>query len=170
MTFKELILSDKKYSVIEESISSWSSIFSATILQLKIDGVKKRDNKVYKLREPLHDEIFADVLSSFEESLAIIAFEYKVIKNGESFNGIRECKVFATFLYHFLRLSPFLATKKKHVTIFLYTIHRISQLESLNMTSDSIKTFQNKMEYILEEKEPTLECIYTVCRSLVFAK
>jgi len=169
MHFKELIYSNSEYKELENDISDWVDIFIFSIEKL-VNGFEYQSKKrCLKKDIYFNKDLYAEVLEQFEESVAKMSYEYKIISK-ENYSGIRECKIFASFLYNFLRLMPFHAGKHTHINIFIYMINIIRDgKESLLKIEDyDVTLFRKKISYLLEEKQPTIDCIYTVCRTTVF--
>ena len=173
MRFKELLYKSEENKQIEEDITNWKNIFIRTI-EMLLEGYKNDKGKRYSLKSIYRpNELkLAEVMESFEDDLVFIVFEYKLAFN-EYYNGIRECKIFSTFLYHLFRIIPFNnASKDVHIAIFIYILKLISDNTDLKVKDKHIKNFLNKDKfgYILTEKYASIDCIYSVCRQVLFDK
>lgn len=171
MKFKELLYKSNENKQIEDDVTNWKNSFLRAI-ELFIDGYKDENGKQHKLKEIYQpNELkLVEVMESFEDDLALIVFEYKLAFSSE-YKGIRECKVFSTFLYHLLRIMPFNnANKEIHIAIFKYILKLISENSELKIDENSIiKLFDiHKFGYILIEKHASIDCIYSVCRQILF--
>ncbi len=171
MKFKELLYKSSENKKIEQDIANWKNTFLRAI-ELIINGHKDDSGKGCALKKIYHpNELkLLELMESFEDDLALIVFEYKLAFN-DDYKGIRECKIFSVFLYHLLRIMPFNnANKEIHISIFKYIIKLISDTSELKINDNNIlKLFDaHKFGYILMEKYASIDCIYSVCRQVLF--
>jgi hypothetical protein len=172
MKFKELLYKSSENKQIEEDVTNWKNTFIRSI-ELFINGYKDKDGKNHSLKDIYkpNELKLVEVMESFEDDLALIVFEYKLAFSSE-YKGIRECKVFSAFLYHLLRIMPFNnACKDIHISIFKYILKLISDSTDLEIDENNIsKLFdKHKFGYILAEKHASIDCIYSVCRQILFS-
>lgn len=173
MKFKELLYKSSENKQIEDDVTNWKNTFLRAI-ELFVQGYKDESGTSHRLKKLYYpNELkLIEVMESFEDDLALIVFEYKIAFNNE-YKGIRECKVFSTFLYHLLRIMPFNnADKEIHIAIFKYILKLIS--DNSELTIDEINIINlfdiRKFGYILTEKYASIDCIYSVCRQILFIK
>ena len=119
MRFKELLYKSEENKQIEEDITNWKNIFIRTI-EMLLEGYKDDKGKKHSLKSIYRPSELklAEVMESFEDDLAFIVFEYKLAFN-EDYNGIKECKIFSTFLYHLLRIMPLIMQVKIYIFQYL---------------------------------------------------